>query len=202
MCGRVSRLNGSKSSQIEYRIASGSFEHSSHIPLYCILRSIKALTTSIMAGSAKKAQGGLRKRKGKAKDSAPDAKNKEHEDSAEKKKKKPIDPSLDNNETETNDTPWMIIRSHPLFWAFILLGIPYGVYLAFRWVVLQHPFLPGMRPAVTLSDTRQVLILGSMSSGTSSIANDLIGQQLLEVCPRRNCKLVSRNSIHPNHWSR
>jgi hypothetical protein len=74
---------------------------------------------------------------------------------------------------DTEETVWQVIRRHPLFWALILVGIPYGLHLSYRWVVLQHPFLSTMRPAVTMSDPRQVLILGSMSSGTSSIAEEL-----------------------------
>lgn len=128
-----------------------------------------------MTGSTKKGKGSLRKRKGKGKDSASDANRKD----TKKEDKSSTDPSLEDD--AENLTSWQVIRRHPLFWGFVLFGIPYTTYLVFRWVVLQHPFLPGMRPAVTLLDPRQVLILGSMSSGTSSIAADLRGQQLLEV---------------------
>mmetsp|Transcript_18951 Transcript_18951/g.46937 ORF Transcript_18951/g.46937 Transcript_18951/m.46937 type:complete len:414 (+) Transcript_18951:67-1308(+) len=132
-----------------------------------------------MTGSTKKQKGNLRNRKGKSKESSSDdAANKNKDDSKNKDAapEKTEDPSLENN-----DTAWQIIRGHPLFWGFVLLGIPYGSYLVFRWVVLQHPFLSTMRPAVTLSDARQVLILGSMSSGTSSIVADLRGVHNLEV---------------------
>ena len=74
---------------------------------------------------------------------------------------------------EDEEVPmWHVIRKHPLFWALLLLGIPYSLHLGYRWIVLQHP-PEGWRPAVAMNDTRQVLILGSMSSGTSSMAKAL-----------------------------
>ncbi|CAJ1926439.1 unnamed protein product [Cylindrotheca closterium] len=127
-----------------------------------------------MAGSTKKQKGNLRNRKrnekeSKTKDAGP----------PEENNNKTVEE--DDQSLESNQTIWETIRRHPLFWGFVLLGIPYGSYLIFRWVVLQHPFLSSMRPPVALSDERQVLILGSMSSGTSSIAADLRGHQILEV---------------------
>ena len=126
-------------------------------------------------GSTKKEKSQLRNRKRKTKDADSDSDSKK--DSTPSKEG---DPSSEMA-SETNENSWKIIRRHPLFWGFVFLGIPYVTYFAFRWVVLQHPFLPGMRPAVTLGDPRQVLILGSMSSGTSSIADDLRRNQILEV---------------------
>jgi hypothetical protein len=94
-------------------------------------------------------------------------------------------PSLEHaaakDETDAAQTAWDVIRRHPLFWALILLGFPYLLFVGWRWVVLQHPFLTGMRPAVGMNDTRQVLIIGSMSSGTSSIAQALREDVGIEV---------------------
>ena len=94
-------------------------------------------------------------------------------------------PSFENviaeNDIDVAQTAWDVIRHHPLFWASILLGFPYILFVGWRWIVLQHPFLPGMRPAVGMNDTRQLLIIGSMSSGTSSIAQALRQDVGIEV---------------------
>jgi hypothetical protein len=94
-------------------------------------------------------------------------------------------PSLENDIPEDGidvaQTAWDVIRHHPLFWALLLLGVPYLLFVMWRWVVLQHPFISGMRPAVGMNDTRQVLIIGSMSCGTSSIAQALREEVGLEV---------------------
>jgi hypothetical protein len=74
-----------------------------------------------------------------------------------------------------------ILKNHPLVWALVLIGIPYGLHLATRWILLQHPITDVTRPAVGLMDPRQVLILGSMSSGTSSMALALQDELQLEV---------------------
>ena len=97
------------------------------------------------------------------------------------KQRTPTPPLTESSEdTQDQETVWQVIRKHPLFWALVLLGIPYGLHLGGRFVILQHPYLipsvvftDNIRPAVTMSDARQVLIIGTMSSGTSSIANEL-----------------------------
>lgn len=85
------------------------------------------------------------------------------------------------NDIDLSETTWAVIRRHPLFWGLLLLGVPYMLYLGWRWIVLQHPFLPGMRPAVGMNDPRQVLIIGTMSSGTSSMAKGLREDVGIEV---------------------
>ena len=92
-----------------------------------------------------------------------------------------LDDVGDDEEPYVATTAWQVVKGHFLFWALLLFGIPYGIFFLWRWVVLQHP-LSGMRPAVRLQDPRQVLILGSMSSGTSSTADVLRRERsLLEV---------------------
>jgi hypothetical protein len=100
-----------------------------------------------------------------------------------------------NNNTVDDDDPdelstWQVIRRHPLVWGLLLLGLPYVCHLGMRYIVLQNPHwipqlllptlqqqslnygLPLIRPPVTLSSERQVLIVGSMSSGTSQVATE------------------------------
>ena len=81
---------------------------------------------------------------------------------------------------DENASLWSIFRNHwsfPLYVISLLIGIPYGLYLGYHYVLLQKPesVAPvfNLRPAVALSDPRQVLIVGTMSSGTSQVADDL-----------------------------
>lgn len=92
------------------------------------------------------------------------------------------DAKNNKDEEAKDDVNWkVVVTRHPLFWAIIVLGIPYLTHLGVRWVTLQHPFWNGARPAVSMNDTRQVLIVGSMSSGTSSTADGLRNEFQLEV---------------------
>ena len=67
--------------------------------------------------------------------------------------------------------------------------IPYILYISCLFLQLQRPDivetatlgLLQLRPAVTKTDTRQVLIVGTMSSGTVQVAHDLTHQLPLEV---------------------
>ena len=110
-------------------------------------------------------------------------------------------------EPEITMTTWQTVRSHPTFWAFIFLVLPFGIPFLFQKAVtiakLQHPEKLNtvldvleskfgyhyygdhntasgdpvtsvrFRPAVKMNETRQVLILGSLSSGMSQTATDL-----------------------------
>lgn len=101
------------------------------------------------------------------------------------------------NLEDTNDkieTPWQTVRKHPTFWAFFLLVLPFGVPVIVNKVVtkaiLQYPdtlnvaldFLESklgyqyrhgkrFRSAITMDQPRQVLIIGSLSSGTSAVVD-------------------------------
>eukprot|EP00547_Thalassionema_nitzschioides_P005765 CAMPEP_0194219854 /NCGR_PEP_ID=MMETSP0156-20130528/26999_1 /TAXON_ID=33649 /ORGANISM="Thalassionema nitzschioides, Strain L26-B" /LENGTH=401 /DNA_ID=CAMNT_0038949667 /DNA_START=86 /DNA_END=1291 /DNA_ORIENTATION=+ len=67
--------------------------------------------------------------------------------------------------------------------------IPYGLSLLYPYLYLQRPDIVALltmgkvqlRPAITLTEPRQVLIVGTMSSGTSQIANELSKTMGLEV---------------------
>ena len=105
--------------------------------------------------------------------------------SSDNKQKNDTNNSDRNEEREPDHSYWRIISRHPLFWGLTLLGFPYLCYLLFRYVVLQKPdwiptiFVPVLeptipvRPYVSMSSPRQVLVVGSMSSGTSQVAHDM-----------------------------
>lgn len=121
-----------------------------------------------------RSQNTLRQRRGRKQQTKAAADNEARSDESDSR----ISPEASGEDSV--ETVWQVVRKHPLFWAIILVGLPYGFHLSYRWVVLQHPLHSGMRPAVSMSDPRQVLILGSMSSGTSSIAEEL-RSKFLEV---------------------
>jgi hypothetical protein len=92
------------------------------------------------------------------------------------------DHSLSPSKDDAGSSSLYVFKRHPLTYLIVLVGFPYFLYVAYRWIRLQQPQLVPtsflgmnhkMRPAVGLQDARQVLILGSMSSGTSSIAQQL-----------------------------
>ena len=90
--------------------------------------------------------------------------------------------------TEEEEEHWTtVIREHwmfPIFFISVVILTPYCLYVAYLYLVLQRPellfFLP-LRPAVNETDPRQLLIVGTMSSGTSQVAHDLQKQLQLEV---------------------
>eukprot|EP00429_Kryptoperidinium_foliaceum_P032718 CAMPEP_0176131344 /NCGR_PEP_ID=MMETSP0120_2-20121206/66492_1 /TAXON_ID=160619 /ORGANISM="Kryptoperidinium foliaceum, Strain CCMP 1326" /LENGTH=423 /DNA_ID=CAMNT_0017466717 /DNA_START=123 /DNA_END=1394 /DNA_ORIENTATION=+ len=72
---------------------------------------------------------------------------------------------------QDDDKSWRtVLWKHPLTWVLLLVGLPYLGWTMYRILVLQYPLLANQRPPVNISDPRQVLILGSMSSGTSGTA--------------------------------
>lgn len=85
---------------------------------------------------------------------------------------------------EDERTTQQIILRHPLFWLLVLVGIPYSLHLGRRFVLLRHPnWIPflQLRPAVSSTDTRQVLVVGSIASGTSQVSHELSTELNLEV---------------------
>eukprot|EP00984_Skeletonema_dohrnii_P013579 scaffold5625_cov90-Skeletonema_dohrnii-CCMP3373.AAC.1 len=63
-------------------------------------------------------------------------------------------------------------HKNPLFVITAVILMPYALYNAYLYLFLQHPELisflyPTIRPAVKVHDTRQLLIVGTISSGTS-----------------------------------
>ena len=120
------------------------------------------------------------------------------------------EPSSDNKQTDTtsrgnpsptttattphDDEPsWKAtIKEHwtfPLFCITAIILIPYYLYLSYYFLLLQHPDVVARasfgiwkpRPRVKLKDPRQVLIVGTMSSGTSQTAHDLREKLKLEI---------------------
>mmetsp|Transcript_2191 Transcript_2191/g.3783 ORF Transcript_2191/g.3783 Transcript_2191/m.3783 type:complete len:428 (+) Transcript_2191:29-1312(+) len=73
---------------------------------------------------------------------------------------------------------WIVITA--------VILMPYALYNGYLYLFLQHPELisflcPSIRPAVKLNDTRQLLIVGTISSGTSQVARDLKNNLGLEI---------------------
>ena len=78
------------------------------------------------------------------------------------------------------------IHKNPLFVITAVILMPYALWNTYLYVFLQHPELisflyPTIRPAVKLHDTRQLLIVGTISSGTSQVARDLKNNLGLEI---------------------
>ena len=81
------------------------------------------------------------------------------------------------------------MKHSPMFLITIVVLLPYGLYNAYLSLFLQHPEIISFttmgivqpRPAVHLTDPRQVLIIGTISSGTSQVADDLKKKLGLEI---------------------
>jgi hypothetical protein len=78
-----------------------------------------------------------------------------------------------------------IFWGHPLIVVLPYVMVPYLIYHAYHYVLLQRPELVspfiGLRPALAITDPRQVLIVGTMSSGTTQVAYELSTHFGLEV---------------------
>jgi hypothetical protein len=81
------------------------------------------------------------------------------------------------------ETLWETFVSHPLIKVLPFFLIPYCLFHAYFFVVLQYPELFGglVRPAVGLTGERQLLIVGTISSGTVQVTSSLYRQFQLEV---------------------
>lgn len=97
-------------------------------------------------------------------------------------------PTAKDDDDDDERTTKQIILRHPLFWLLVLGGIPYSLHLGRRFVLLRHPnWIPflQLRPAVSSSttdnNTRQVLVVGSIASGTSQVSHELSAALNLEV---------------------
>ena len=86
-------------------------------------------------------------------------------------------------------TLWQVFNQHPLIQVGKFIAIPYLLYLAYYYLQLQHPDylskatagIISLRPAVDVSDTRQLLIIASPSSGTAQIKAELEQKLRLEI---------------------
>lgn len=87
------------------------------------------------------------------------------------------------------ETLWQTFSTHPFVLVGAVIAIPYIVYLAFYHYLLKRPDLienatlglMSLRPAVRLEDERQMLIVGSLGSGTQQVASGLSMILQLEV---------------------
>jgi len=87
-------------------------------------------------------------------------------------------------------TIWDVVKENPfIFITLVAVMIPYIFYNIYLFVCLQHPEIMSVatmgflhpRPAVKISDPRQVLILGTISSGTTQVSFDLKKKLSLEI---------------------
>lgn len=94
--------------------------------------------------------------------------------------------SSERQKTAASAPPAEKIHKNPLFVITAVILMPYALWNAYLYVFLQHPELisfvyPTIRPAVKLHDIRQLLIVGTISSGTSQVAKDLKNNLGLEI---------------------
>ncbi|CAB9522208.1 expressed unknown protein [Seminavis robusta] len=91
------------------------------------------------------------------------------------------------NVDDSNDkSPIQVFLEHPLVVVLPWFAIPYLLYNAYFFLQLQRPdflepFGISLRPPVGVEDPRQVLIVGSMSSGTMQVQHDLTTLLQLEI---------------------
>ena len=147
---------------------------------------------------------GLRQRRRGTKEN-PQPTAKEQKENKEKRKKKGDlneTLSVDNktlrythkydDDDDKGESMWLTIKNHwtfPLWIITIAVALPYGLYLLYLYLRLQKPHWIGQltgglvqwRPAVCQTNERQVLIVGTMSSGTSQVAHELKKELQLEV---------------------
>ena len=87
------------------------------------------------------------------------------------------------------ETMWQTLKGHPLVMVIPVVLVPYTLYLSFLYFQLQRPDIISavtlgmiqLRPAISVTDERQMLIVGTMSSGTVQVASDLQETLKLEV---------------------
>ena len=141
----------------------------------------------------KESKGTIRKRKKSASSSSvvlktEDGSGKKDKKRVREKTTKEAEHEQQYQEEEKDEDPtWHVIRRHPAFLLMIVLVIPYSLWNVWTRIVLQHPelvnryFHTELRPSVQMDDPRQLLIIGSMSSGTSQIAQDFIHKFHMEI---------------------
>lgn len=101
-----------------------------------------------------------------------------------------------------DETLWQTFSSHPLVQVAPVILIPYLIYISYYFFTLKRPDiistatlgLINLRPAVRLHESRQVLVLGSMGSGTLQLASALSQIMRLEI--------THETSDAENHFAR
>ena len=93
-----------------------------------------------------------------------------------------------NGSNETVATTWWdrMMEYKIMVGLTFLVGVPYALYVTYLFIWLQRPQWVSMlvkieRPAFEVSDARQVLFVGTMSSGTTQMAHDLSSKLGLEI---------------------
>jgi len=117
----------------------------------------------------------------------PDApqRNKRHRriDNNEIKEEEEVSSNNTITTTTEDETLWQVFSNHPLIRVGMFLVIPYAFHSLRFMIQLQYPeYLSGLlqlRPAVGITDLRQVLIVGSQSTGTVQTTSTL--QSLFEL---------------------
>ena len=71
--------------------------------------------------------------------------------------------------------------NYPAISSVLTVGLLMGLYKLYLIIVLQYPELLNLRPAVKETDLRQVLIIGTMGSGTTQVGDELSGKLGLEI---------------------
>mmetsp|Transcript_52041 Transcript_52041/g.156174 ORF Transcript_52041/g.156174 Transcript_52041/m.156174 type:complete len:359 (-) Transcript_52041:698-1774(-) len=92
-------------------------------------------------------------------------------------------------------TLWGTFTGHPLIRIAPFVLVPYAFYLLFYKLTLQRPDLLSsatlgfldLRPAVGIDDERQLLVVGTISSGTAQVASDLREKLGLEIGHEVSC---------------
>lgn len=106
------------------------------------------------------------------------------------KKAKPVGADGSTASKDTDDmTLWQVFGNHPLVTVSKYIFLPYALYLSYFYLQLQHPEylskatggIIQLRPAVGISDLRQLLIVGSPSTGTVQMQTSLISRLRLEI---------------------
>jgi hypothetical protein len=134
-------------------------------------------TTLRQRPNAKKANKELKKRGSRDKDGKTDAAAKAADAASEKVKADP--------------TAWDTLTSHwslPFYAITITIGLPFVVKGLYLYLFLKRPDLVAqytgiqLRPAVSLTESRPLLVVGTMSGGTTQVAHELQKTLGLEVC--------------------
>lgn len=122
--------------------------------------------------------GQLRKRKSKGNDVSKDKKAEERKTTNDAAKN-----TAPTDSEPVEETLWETFVSHPLIKVLPYFLIPYCLFHAYFMVVLQYPeWLGGLvRSAVGVTGERQVLIVGTVSSGTVQVTSSLYRQFQLEI---------------------
>ena len=116
-----------------------------------------------------------------------------NQSSSSKSKKKENKNTLGDDEQKTKipeqEPLYVTFMYHPIVIITAFITIPYGIYVSYFYLLLQRPDIlstlslntVNLRPAVGVNDERQLLIVGSMSTGTSQVTIELNNKLGIEM---------------------